>query len=1235
MAHRSDQDIVARTHNTARFFTEHREVALVLLLGVFLWGWYGYRNMPKRKDPNIPVRVAVASCPWPGATAIEVEQLVARPIEQTMAMNAYVKPPSASDYGIKSMSFPGLALVFVTLDDTVSDPRKQFNDINLKLDQLNRQLPAGAGPISFNSDFGDTAALMLTVASPKASDVEVALRARSLRQAILAVRAQAQDGGQPRVSLVTEFPASISPNLVRDEFEMLARVAQQDGMVRDVRLFSGSDFVGIDGATDKDDAALRKWGQRFVAERLHRSEVHPDAWASVIIRDPAETEAKLRAAAGDKYSYAELDDFTDLIERTLHGAPEVSKVSRSGVLPQAVYLTYSQQRLAEYGLQASDLKNLLYARNTTLPGGTLEVGPKNIAIDPSGQFENAKAIGEVIVGASKSTQAPVYLRDLVEISRGYQGPARFLNYFTWRDSTGNWQRSRAITVAVMMREGEQIGAFGKSVDAKLAAVRSLLPDDLVVVRTSDQPLQVQENVSLLMDALYEAIFLVVLVSFLGFREWRSALLMALSIPITLAMTYGMMYLLGIDIQQVSIATLIIALGLLVDDPVVAGDAIKRSLNDGHPNVVAAWLGPTKLASAILFATITNIVAYLPFLMLTGTTREFLYSLPIVMTCALVASRLSSMTFIPLLGYFLLRAPKKAEPTIEYRRTHGFTGRYARLARSAMEHRWKVLVGSFAALALGVFLFSRMKTAFFPQDVQYWSYVDVWLPNDANLATSDKTAEEVEKAVRTAADKYGKEHQKAGKPPILKYVTTFVGGGGPRFWFSVSPQLQQLNYAQVLIEVTDKEITPEFAGELQPILSASIPGARVDVRQLQTNPIDFPVDIRISSEADVTADYGEADIAALRAIAAQVEDALRASPYAVGTRNDWDEVSSQLTLKIDPDRANMAGITNMDVANSSTAAMSGSTVAVLREGNKQIPVVARLRMDERAQLSDVENLYVYSSHSSQKVPLLEISRVVHSLDTQRIIRLEHFRTISVRCLPARGHIASEVLASAMPRLRQIQAKLPPGYRLQFGGEYDKQQTGFHDLGVVMAISVALIFLALLFQFNSAVKPLLVFAAAPYGVVGAIVGLWLMGTPFGFMSFLGIASLIGVIVSHVIVLFDFIEEKREEGEAFEDAVIDAGIVRLRPVMITVSATVLALFPLAIHGGPLWQPLCYAQIGGLTIANIVTKVLVPVLYAIFVLDLKWIRWEKPAPEKARVATAADGDSVSAHPPRILNSR
>jgi multidrug efflux pump subunit AcrB len=1000
----------------------------------------------------------------------------------------------------------------------------------------------------------------------------------------------------------------VSAGLVRDAFISVIHNGAESNAISDPHFFEGSGFLGADVTSKLSDEQLRAFGDYWAAQNLHRSEIHPDAWKPIFIRDPIETNTKLAAVAGDKYSYRELDDYTDLISRSLQGAPEVAKIDRKGVLPEQIYLDYSQERLASYGLQPSNLKDILGARNITLPGGQIEVDATSVQIDPSGKFTNPQQIGDVIIGSSSSAgQSPVYLRDLVDISRGYQSPARYLNYLTWADKNGAWHRSRAVTLAVQMKDADQITAFGKSIDQKLTAVKQYLPEDLIIAHTSDQPLQVKENISLFMDSLYEAIVLVVLVSWLGFWEWRSALLMALAIPITLAMTFGAMYLLGIDIQQVSVATLIIALGLLVDDPVLAGDSIKRTLAEGQPNTIAAWLGPTKLATAIMYATVTNIVAYLPFLMVTGSTGDFLHSLPIVMTCALVASRLVSMTFLPLLAYYLLRPDKKDARSIEEMRAEGFYGWYARIARYAIRHRWKVFYASLAFLILGGFIFSRLNTAFFPEDVQYWSYIDVWLPNNANLGATNETAYRVEQIVQEQARKFTRE-QAAGQrhASILRYLTTFVGGGGPRFWFSASPQTQQLNYAQVLIEVTDKEVTPAFIKELQPVLTASIPGARMDARQLLTNPIDYPIEVRISSTADVSAAQEADDIRQLRAISNRVEGILRASPFAERTRNEWGEENAQIALTVDPDRANLAGVTNMDVANSSTAGISGTTVSVLQEGQKQIPIVARMRMDQRARLSDIQNLYVYASQDSSKIPLVQVSTVGHELVTSRIVRMEQFRTMNVRSFPAAGHLSSEVLKEAMPRLLALQASLPAGYKMQIGGEYYKTKSGFKNLLTVMAISSLAIFLALVFQFKNAIKPLLVLAAAPYGMVGAFLALWIMHEPFGFMAFLGVASLVGVIVSHSIVLFDYIEERHAEGDDFENAIIDAGILRLRPVLITVFATVLALFPLAIHGGPLWKPLCYAQIGGLLIATVVTKIQVPVMYAIFVLDLKVLKWE-----------------------------
>jgi len=295
------------------------------------------------------------------------------------------------------------------------------------------------------------------------------------------------------------------------------------------------------------------------------------------------------------------------------------------------------------------------------------------------------------------------------------------------------------------------------------------------------------------------------------------------------------------------------------------------------------------------------------------------------------------------------------------------------------------------------------------------------------------------------------------------------------------------------------------------------------------------------------------------------------------------------------------------------------VTTLHEGDRQIAVMSRLRTNEFADLSDVGNLYAFSNTGRQKVPLSQVAQLDYSFSSEVIRRRNQFRTITVSGWPREGVLASEVMTAARPALDSIKRSLPPGYSLEVGGEEEKQVDGFGHLQIVLFTSVVSIFMALTFQFKNAIKPFIVFAAVPFGAVGAMFALWVMGVPFGFMAFLGVISLIGVIVSHIIVLFDFIEEKHAEGEPFEQAVLDAGIMRLRPVIITVGATVFGLIPLAMHGGPLWEPLCYAQIGGLTAATFITLLLVPVFYSICVLDLKIVKWDRNAD-----ANPATGDSV-----------
>lgn len=1194
----ADRERVKTTRNTARYFTETRHVAWVALVATVIWGLLSYAAMPKRKDPEIPVRVAAAIVVWPGAPAEKIEQLVTRKVEEKIAENAKIEH-------IDSSTRTGVAVVTFTLQEGVKDTGKEFDDVKLKLDALAGQLPQGVQPIQYIKDFGDTTALMLTVASPRAGEVEVQLRAEKIAKGIAEVRAKAARAAAPpakRGSLVYSFPATVDPKPLRRILEHLAVFAETQGIAKDIRFFEGTGYMGLDGETTQSEDQIRAGALGFLRNRMNTAELHPDVWRAIVVFDPSETEAKLAAVAEARYSYRELDEYTDKLKKRLQGVPEVAKVTRAGVLPEAVYLDYSQERVAAYAV-TGDLKNLLGARNITAPGGLVEAQGKKLSVDPSGELKDEREIGDVLMTTS-AQGAPVYLRDLFDIERSYESPPRYLNKYTFKDKSGQWARTRAITLAVTMRSGMQIGAFGKAVDAALADGRQLLPEDLVVARTSDQPRQVSENVDLFMSSLYEAVALVVFVALLGFWEWRSAAVLALSVPITLFMTYGLMYLLGIDLQQISIASLIIALGLLVDDPVVAGDAIKRELALGHPPIVAAWLGPTKLARAILFATITNIVAYLPFLTLPGDVGRFIFTLPVVLTCSLVASRLVSMTFIPLLGFYFLR-PAKHEPTLEERRSKGFGRFYSRGVAWAIDHRWKVL-GISVVLLVSAFAFAgRLKQAFFPKDLSYLSYVDVWLPEDAPISATTETARHADEVIRRTAAEWAKAHPERakgedGKPrDVIRSITTFIGGGGPRFWFSVTPEMQQPNYAQLVIEATDKHDTSDLIEPLQRALSTEVPGARIDVRQLENGkPVGIPVAFRIQGE----------DVGTLREIAEKAKAILRASPLAERTRDSWGADAFSVKMEVDPDRANLAGVTNMDVAMSSAVGFSGSPVGQLREGDRMIPIVSRLRSAERAQLSDVANLYV-RSQGGQRVPLRQISTVSYAMTTEKIVRRDHFRTITVSGFPVAGALPSQVVQSVRAEMNKLASELPPGYRLTVAGEEEEQKKGFFNLAIVLGISVFAIYLALVVQLKSAVKPLVVFAAIPYGVAGALVCLVLSGSPFGFMAFLGIISLIGVIVSHVIVLFDFIEERQEEGAPLREALLDAGILRLRPVLITVGATVFALFPLASHGGPLWEPLCYAQIGGLTIATFLTLLLVPVIYAIFVLDLKLVRWEIPS--------------------------
>jgi multidrug efflux pump subunit AcrB len=1159
-------------HNTARYFVEHRHISWVLLVAVLAWGAWAYQAMPKRKDPDIPVRQVAVVTPWAGQSAERVQQLVTRKIEEKIAQNIRVSE-------IKSKTRAGLSVVYAEVDERVPDTSKEFDDIKIKLDSLT-DLPDGAGPMQYIKEFGETSALMLTVASPSAGAEQLDLLVREI-EAKLAPGA---------VYVAVCGSGSLHHSFLTEAAELLVAQMRARGRGNGLQLVDGDGFVLIRGAEAVGQLAAQVatiWN-----ELPQRADIHPDVWDPIVIVPGASPHDALRSGAGAKYSYRELDDFTERMERAIRTAPEASRVTRVGLLEEQVELLYSQDRIAGYGIVPTVIPAALRQRNTTIPAGTLDTGGRNIELEQTNEFRTLRDIDYTAIGQAGNGTL-VYLRDLGIARRGYQHPARFLSFYTAKDSTGAWRRKRAITVSVEMRKNDQIDRFGTAVGERIDEARRSLPADLIVGVTSDQKRQVREKIDLFNRSLWEAVLLVVVVSLVGFWEWRSALLMAISIPVTLAMTFGLMHLLGLDIQQMSIASLIIALGLLVDDPVVAGDAIKRELAHGARRDVAAWLGPTKLSRAILYATITNVAAYLPFLLLTGDVGRYIYSLPVTIACSLVASRLVSMTFIPFLAFYLLRA--KAEPVAHELRKGGFGRWYSRTAGFAMDHRWMVLAASTLILALGGYFGASLHHQFFPRENFYLAYVDVRLAEDAPLESAEKASRAAESVVADVVAK----HSPSGASRLAS-VTSFVGSGGPRFWFSVPPESPSPNYAQLLLQFQQSEDTNELVGPLQEALSARVPGARIDVRTVETGPPTLiPISIRVLGE-DSTTLHVQAD--KLKAI-------LSSSLLAINVRDDWGNDAIRTRLEVDQDRASLAGLSSQDIAISSYSAVSGVPVGVFREGRKNIPIVQLMNYGQRDTATALNRLYIYSGQSPRNITLGQIARLTYTPEAVEIHRVNQYRAITVSALPRPGHVASEVTDPLMPKLRDFERQLLPGYKMEIVGELKEQIKGQTQSLTVVLASVIAIYLALVFQFRNAIKPFIVFAGIPFGAAGALAGVWLMKMPLGFMVILGITSLIGVIVSHVIVLFDFIEERHHEGASFREALIDAGILRIRPVLITVGATILALFPLALHGGPLWEALCYAQIGGLALATVITLLIVPVFYTIFVVDWKIVRWEEGA--------------------------
>ncbi|MBI4616749.1 MAG: efflux RND transporter permease subunit [Planctomycetes bacterium] len=869
------------------------------------------------------------------------------------------------------------------------------------------------------------------------------------------------------------------------------------------------------------------------------------------------------------YTPREMEILADRIEDELKEIESVAKVKKHGVQPEVVYLDVDSADWGQISLTPKELGNILEARNIVAPGGEVDTELGRFSVKPTGEFEAVPELDEVVVGL-REEKIPIRLGDLeIAASRRYEDPPTTLVRYGDTEVPG----APAILIAASMKDGRNIIDMGEEIDRRVRELRaSELPADVALVKVNDLPRQVDEKIDEFVENLWEGMAIVVLIA-LVMIGWRPALIMASAIPLSIIGSLAVVALMGVELESCSIASLIIALGMLVDNAIVVSDNAVRLMGEGVPRVEAAWRGAQELAIPILTSTLTTVAAFLPMILIPGNLGEYIRSLPIVVSVTLLASFFAAMTVTPLMCALLLK-PKKVDPE---KKGKSFIVRgYKALVAWCIAHRMVTLGGAAAALAGALALLQVIGSQFFPPGYRDQCFVHIWLPEGSSIAATDRTAKEVEEILRKKSAKDGKERMVSS--------ITFVGSGGPRLFLASSPEQTVPNYAYIVVNTSGPEVTSDWVEELRAEVS-KIPGARIDVRRYDLGPgLKNPVEWRLSGE----------DAQVLRAKAAEMVQTFREVPGTVNPYDDWKNAGYQIEVDVDEEAASLAGVTNADVADAMNGLLSGAYLTTYREGDHSVEVLLRVRPEQRSRLEDLSRSYV--NGRSGKVPLGSVARVKQTWEPAVIVRRDQVRAVTVGCQVAKGHLPNDVSTAVAEKLADFKKNLPSGMNLAEQGEMKETNKSQDDVYMALQIGIALIVLILIAQYNSFLKPFVIMMTVPLALVGAFLGLWVTGWPLGFMACLGIVSLAGVVVNNAIILIDFVETGVAAGQPLRQALVDAGVIRMRPIMLTSLTTIGGLFPLALAGGPLWEPMAWVMIYGLVFSTFLTLVVIPTVYCWF---------------------------------------
>ncbi len=867
-----------------------------------------------------------------------------------------------------------------------------------------------------------------------------------------------------------------------------------------------------------------------------------------------DTFGSLYAITGDGFGIVELKHLAEAIRSEFLRVADVNKVELHGVQDERITIETSNAKLASLGIDPALIANTLAATNAVRSAGTVQTTHEQVRLTVSGEFDSVEAIREIGI---RTGDRVFRLGDIAEVRRGVADPATLQMRFDGQPAIG---------LAVSMRKGGDVIRMGAQLDREIERLRAALPVGVEIHAVSDQPRVVEESVHEFKKSLFEAVAIVLVVSFFSLGL-RTGLVVALSIPLVLALTFLVMYLLDIELQRISLGALIIALGLLVDDAIIAVEMMALKLEQGWDKFRAATYAYTATAFPMLTGTLITAAGFLPVGFAKSGSSEYVFSLFQVVGISLVLSWVVAVVFTPVIGFRLLREVHAAGHNEDavYRRP--FYDRFRRLVDTCLVHRKAVITVTGAAFAAAVALFGAVPQQFFPSSDRPELMVDLWLPQAATFEASRREVIALETRLR--------------EDPDVVAVTSYVGTGSPRFYLPLDVQTPNLNLGELMVMTRDRAARERVVTRLQQLFDEGFPALRARVNRLENGPpVGYPVQFRVHGN----------DRTMLRTVADRVAAEMRAHPNLRRVNQDWGERVKRLMVDIDQDKARQLGITSNQVRGALQAALSGTPITTYREGIDGIDVLARAIEPERTDLDNLKDVKIHL-RSGQFVPLAQVARLRLESEDSLIWRRNRVPTLTVRADVA-GAEGPDVTAALMPRIEAIARTLPIGHGIEVGGAQESSRKAQASIAAVLPATVVVVLLLLMIQLQDMKKMLLVLLTAPLGLIGVSAVLATFRIPFGFVAMLGVIALAGMIIRNSVILVVQIDQDLAAGRALWDAIVESTVRRLRPIVLTALAAILAMVPLT--RSVFWGPMAWAIMGGLAVATLLTLLFLPALYA-----------------------------------------